>query len=125
MDAPDKNCPFCAETIKAGAIRCKHCRMSLLTGTTNGQMPVKTRKPIWSWIILTPILLFGAMLLIGALSGPPSEKSKARAAIDICWESVDDNLQSLDTRRFARGTCQMMVEKYETKYGRSATLRRE
>lgn len=125
MESPDKKCPYCAEDIKAEAIRCKHCGMSLLTGTHDGQVPAKPRKPIWPWLILTPLLLFGAMLIIGALSGPPDEKSKARYAIDLCWEGVDDELQSLDVRRFVRGTCQMMVEKFEQQYGRSASLRRE
>ncbi|QJC78934.1 hypothetical protein [Pseudomonas umsongensis] len=125
MDAPDKNCPFCAEPIKAEAIRCKHCQVSLLTGTADGAPPPKSKKPIWPWIILTPLLILGTLMVVGAMSGPPDEKTKARSAIDLCWKGVDDELQSLSTRRFVRGTCQMMVEKYETKYGRSPTLRRE
>lgn len=125
MDLSEKQCPFCAETIKAEAIRCKHCGLSLLTGTSDGQPPKTARKPIWPWVVLTPILLLGAMMLIGALSGPPSEKDKARAAIDLCWKGVDDNIQTRDARSFIRGACQGMVEKYEATYGRSASLRRD
>ena len=125
MDSSDKKCPYCAETIKAEAIRCKHCQVSLLTGTADGAPPPKAKKSIWPWLILTPLLLLGALMVIGAMSGPPDEKSKARAAIDLCWEGVDDELQSLSTRRFIRGTCQMMVEKFEANYGPSPSLRRD
>lgn len=33
---PTKNCPFCAEEIKAEAIKCKHCSESLVRRTTKG-----------------------------------------------------------------------------------------
>lgn len=125
LESPEKKCPYCAETIKAEAIRCKHCNISLLTGTIDGVPPPKNRKPIWPWFILAPLLLFGGMLVIGAMSGPPTEQDRARIAIDLCWKGVDDPLQSLDVRRLMRGTCKQMVGQYESKYGRSATLRRE
>ena len=125
MEPSEKQCPFCAETIKAEAIRCKHCGMSLLTGTLSGEPPKPARKPIWPWIVLTPLALFLAMLVIGALSGPPSEKDRARAAIDLCWKDFDDPLASIETKRFVRGACQMMIDKFESTYGRSASLRRE
>lgn len=33
-DAETKNCPYCAETIKAAAIRCKHCQADLSASTS-------------------------------------------------------------------------------------------
>ena len=122
MSAGEKKCPFCAEMIKVEAIRCRHCGSDLSRLTAGGG---KKGLPIWAWIILTPIVLLVLMMVIGALSGPPSENDKARAAIDLCWKDFDDPLASIQTKRFVRGACQMMVEKFETNYGRSVTLRRE
>lgn len=106
-------------------MRCKHCNVSLLTGTQDGAVPTKPRKSLWPWMLLAPLLLLGGMLVIGAMSGPPDAKSQARAAIDLCWKGVDDQLQSQESRRFIRGTCQMMVKKFETEFGASPTLRRD
>lgn len=125
MEPSEKQCPFCAETIKAEAILCKHCGASLASGPNSAKQPTTTGTPIWIWVVLTPILLLGGLMLIGALSGPPTEKDNARAAIDLCWKGVDDNLASVEARRFVRGACQKMVDKFEAQYGRSSSLRRE
>jgi hypothetical protein len=125
MDEAVKTCPYCAETIKAEAIKCKHCGTSLLTGTVSGEPPTPARKPIWPWFILVPLVLFGLLLVIGALSGPPSEKDRDRLAIDLCWKDYDDPLASIQTKTFVRGACRGMVDKFEAKHGRSATLRRD
>lgn len=125
VNSTEKKCPYCAETIKAEAIRCKHCSASLLTGTADDPTPAKKRRSIWPWLVLAPLILFGILLLIGALSGPPDAKDKSRIAIELCWKDFDDDLKSVETRRFIRSTCQSMVKKYEEQYGRSVTLRRE
>ncbi|WP_325984955.1 hypothetical protein VP719_21020 [Pseudomonas protegens] len=125
MDEEVKACPYCAETIKAEAIKCKHCGTSLLTGTINSEPTKLARKPIWPWFIFVPLALFGLLLLIGALSGPPTEKDRDRLAIDLCWKDFDDPLASLQTKTFVRGACRGMVDKFEATYGRSASLRRD
>ena len=69
-----------------------------------------------------------AFLGYGAYLSNTSEgkaASKAEAAIDLCWKGSDDQLQTIEARRFIRSTCQMMVEKYEKEHGRSSFLRRE
>ena len=39
MEADEKACPFCAETIKAAAIKCKHCGEMMTPEVPTGDQP--------------------------------------------------------------------------------------
>jgi hypothetical protein len=79
-------------------------------------------------IVIGLVAALGLFLAYGAIIGNTpegKEKARARDAIDLCWKGVDDSLQSLSSRRFIRDTCQKMVEKYESEFGPSSTIRKE
>ena len=82
MESDEKACPFCGETIKAIAIKCKHCQ-SLMNQGSNSSF-TKTSETIvqstsgvivtGSKIIGTLLIIFGILLsmsVIGALIGIP------------------------------------------------------
>lgn len=71
---------------------------------------------MWKWIIGIPVAAIGALFLIGALSGPASEKDIAREAIKLCWS--DQSKKSLDpgTARFVASTCEKMETEYKARW---------
>lgn len=59
------------------------------------------------------------ILFIGSQMGDDpefKEKQRARQVIDQCDKLAADQLQELSTRRFVRGTCDMMRTKFRDKY---------
>lgn len=84
------------------------------------QMPNETPSSgfsLWWLVLIIPVALFLLMLVIGAMAGPPSERSQARSAIDLCW--TEQKRKSFDpgTQRFIAGTCEMMEREFQKKYG--------
>lgn len=71
---------------------------------------------ILAWIVGVPVGLFILMLIIGALSGPPSEKSNARAAISTCWSEQQRKSATPGEQRFIAGACEQMERDFEVKY---------
>jgi len=72
---------------------------------------------LWWLILIIPGGLFLLVFVIGALSGPPSERQTARLAIELCWK--EQSSKSLDpaTQRFIAGSCEMMEREFRAKYG--------
>lgn len=72
---------------------------------------------LWWLILIVPVGLFLLLLVIGALSGPPSERQTAQLAIELCWK--EQSKKSLDpgSQRFIAGSCEMMEREFRAKYG--------
>ncbi len=70
------------------------------------------------WIVGIPVVVFGAMLIIGAnISPEEKERQAAGIAIDECDKQVNDELSSINVRRFVRGACDKLRSDYRLKYG--------
>jgi hypothetical protein len=95
MNADEKLCPFCAEIIKAKAIKCRHCLADLtneykFSATSKGadsRIPHKierTRNYIW-WI------LFGVIIAIMAFTNPNKKDFKYEIVKKIQESEKVDN----------------------------------
>lgn len=74
MEANEKQCPHCAETIKAAAVVCKHCH--------------KRVAPRW-WLLAIPAVALaavGAVALKGATT--PNEVALARKQLQYCEQTT-------------------------------------
>lgn len=78
--------------------------------------------PTWLIVVIAIVLIVGAFLAWGShLASSPEGQARAveRNAIAQCRRQVDDELQSLSTRRFIRGTCEKMEADYRRKWNRN------
>ena len=120
MDAGEKVCPDCAETVKAGAKVCKHCgyrfrsaKLSKLEVKTNGQ-----RKPATSGCGFVSVVI-GALLLVALWSesrsptgsqeiqgaaatdeSPFSDTSKQSLWIVMSQDAIKERLRDPDSADF-------------------------
>lgn len=129
-DNDEKKCPYCAEMIKAEAVKCKFCGEMLGNQGASNQQRTEAAKSgsnagkIILWIILTPILgLLGMMILGAVIKGTETPEDRARKsaalAIELCWKDVNDDLEERSTRRFVRTVCEKMEGDFQQKYHRA------
>lgn len=126
METDEIKCPHCAELIKAGAAKCKHCGSNPAKPPKSKADKAKaTQKTALFWLAI----VIGASILIsknsGSKSADPTEEEYSRQAIDLCWGNVDDKLASLDARRAMRDVCRRMIQAHAKKYGNTHQVRTE
>ncbi len=106
-------------------VNCKECEAQV--SSTAKTCPTCGAKPVastsYAWLLLLPVSGIIAFLGFGMLNSSP-EKSKARAAIDYCWEQVDTLPAASTNREFVTKSCQRMVSSYESEFGKAPSLRR-
>ena len=72
---------------------------------------------VLAWVVGIPVAGFLLLLVIGSNAGPPSAKSKARQAIELCWS--EQGRKSLDpgTARIIAGVCENLEADFLRQYG--------
>lgn len=81
MEADEKACPLCAETIKAAATKCKHCgemltereptaapTIAYVSGSGQGEGNISLAAYQAGWLVSVFLLLAGGMLFVYALN---------------------------------------------------------
>ncbi|EME0454932.1 hypothetical protein R6U49_00560 [Pseudomonas aeruginosa] len=110
MENDEKKCPFCAEVIKAEAVKCKHCGSMLSAGPATGKPTKKGLGPLGGIVIA--VLGGGALFLgYGVYVGSTPEgmaRSQARAAIDQCHKDLDRWARGSREWRLIYDTCEML-----------------
>lgn len=110
LQPSDKQCPFCAETIKAQALRCRHCHADLSKKTIG--VFAKTGMTV---VVLGIVLLgFGAFV---ASSPQSKEQSEAQAAIDLCREREASYTGPANGRSIISAACQKIEDELRGKFG--------
>ncbi|PTU02446.1 hypothetical protein DBR45_12275, partial [Pseudomonas sp. HMWF031] len=86
MDSDEKKCPYCAESIKPEAIRCKHCQANLESSPVRlPEPPPKPGMRTFGKVVIGLFVVVALFLGFGAIVGNSPEgqaRARARAAID-------------------------------------------
>ncbi|HHM8950268.1 TPA: hypothetical protein ACRNDK_004509 [Pseudomonas aeruginosa] len=110
MEYDERKCPFCAEVIKAEAVKCKHCGSMLSDGPATGKPTKKGLGPLGGIVIA--VLGGGAIFLgYGVYVGSTPEgmaRSQAHAAIDQCHKDLDRWARGSREWQLIYDTCEML-----------------
>lgn len=118
MEANEKACPYCAETIKSGAIRCRHCQADL---TVPHAVTVQAKGIGFFGKFVLFLLLAGAAFLgFGFyLSNTPEGKEKARQrnAIEMCHRQEGTYTGPSGAKSIITGACQKLETDFRSRFG--------
>lgn len=119
MEADEKVCPFCAETVKAAAVKCKHCGSDLTEDGQNHVREVATPKKKGSgclWIIVVVVLgviaFFGFGLYVGS-TPEGKRRAEARNAYEYCQQQLDQHIGSAGEKRIMQGACNQLKDRID------------
>ena len=111
-------CGECSKEISSMAPACPSCGAPNHVTATNAESGIGRGTKIMLWVVGVPVLAIVALLVIGTnISPAEQERQTAGRAIDMCDKQVNDELSSINVRRFARDTCDKMRSDYRLKYG--------
>jgi len=130
-----KECPFCNEEIKQGAVKCKHCRSlldeeSLKKAGIEAYQPQKDlaeKKPPWKrWFVWVPVMLVITALIIsfsgvsltgGSIEGLAEDDEEDLGHIGQAQGSDSDTGPEAGTYPGSQPvTLESIVEKYEPRF---------
>ncbi|MDQ7987042.1 hypothetical protein QYS36_19050 [Pseudomonas sp. G34] len=121
MQSAEKQCPFCAETIKAEAIRCKHCHADLTCAPSAPSAPAMPSGLGFFSKMLITVAIAGALYLgFGFyISNTPEgkEKIRARAAIDLCHDELAMYRGSIASADIIAGACRKLEDDFRQRFG--------
>lgn len=121
MEHNEKFCPLCAETIKAEAVRCKHCHSDISGGThAEAVKPEGMGFAQKAFIVL--VLGVVAVFAIGAFSTPSPEDQAmdhARRAIEMYRDNESSYQGPTGALQIISGACRKLENDFATRFGRN------
>lgn len=117
MEADEKICPFCAETVKAAAVKCKHCGSGLTEDATAASRPLENPKKKGSgclWIVMVAVLAVIAFLGFGMYVNSTPEgkrRAEARNAYEYCQKQLEQHIGTIGEKRLMQGACNQLEER--------------
>jgi hypothetical protein len=121
VEGNEKRCPYCAETIKAEAIRCKHCQADLTQDIAAAAPPTAEKKlGFFPKLVIVVVGLVVAFLAFGFFVGGSPEaqaKARARAAIELCHKEESSYTGPAGARQIISGACVKLENDFRTRFG--------
>jgi hypothetical protein len=91
MNHDEKACPFCAETIKAAALKCKHCGEAIKD--TSATRPVEKPEDQSAFLLPGICIVAGAVLFFYSLSMETSVSTSVGAVSNLSLMSQQGNMK--------------------------------
>ena len=122
MDSTEKQCPFCAEKIKAEAIRCKHCQADLSQKIVlpAGYSDRPKGMGVLAKVLLGLVAVVVAFLGFGFYVGSTPEgkaKYEARRSIELCRDRESTYRGPEASREIITGACEILEDKFRSQFG--------
>lgn len=99
------------ETAKARVLSGNDTRLGV------DQPPKTSWGKVVLFVFLGGVAVFFAIGFYASNTPEGKEKTKARAAIDLCWSDYKTSRLPLGARKLIADTCDMMAKEFKEKYG--------